>query len=235
MSVGMRGSSGDVGRAWSCTLLASCLLGKESIFPRRPCATPTRIPGTAIQASQLLDRGCMLAISDTMTAYAEHKVVASETTTQSQRVQGIHGCPITPLLPMYHIVVVGRGQTFGLILLKRRRPAEELMEAIDVLTLQKLPHILLVNHTMNVRLARPPVGAFTPRRQRVDVALKPSLHTQVALGVGWLLAIVSPPVGLVVVERAWWRLVVDGHHPCRCRLSNELGVLFRTSGHVSMC
>jgi len=175
----------------------------------------------------------MLAISDTVTAYAEHKVVATETTAHSQRVQGVHGCPIAQLVPMHRIIVVGRGQTFRPILLKRLRPAEELMETIDVLTLQKRPHLLLVDHTMNVRLARPPVGIATQRRQRVDV--EPSLHTQVALGVGRLLAVVSPPVGLVVVERAWWRLVVDGHHPCRCRLSDELGVLFRTSGHVSMC
>ena len=104
--VGMRGSSGDVGGAWSCTLLASCLLGKESVFPRRPCAVPTRIPGTAIQASQLLDRGSMLAIGNTVTAYAEHKVVATETAALWQRVQGSHGGPITQLLPMYCIVEV---------------------------------------------------------------------------------------------------------------------------------
>jgi len=80
----------------------------------------------------------MLAIGDTVTAYAEHKVVATETTTQIQRVQGIHGCPIAQLLPMYRIVVVGRGQTFRPILLKRRRPAEELMETIDVNSRQKM-------------------------------------------------------------------------------------------------
>ena len=113
--------------------------------------------------------------------------------------------------------------------------SEELMESIDVLTLQKRPHLLLVDHTMNVRLARPPVGTATQGRQRVDVVLEPILHAQVALGVGRLLAVVSTPVCLVVVERAWWRLVVDGHHPCRCRLSDELRVLFGTSGHLLMC
>jgi hypothetical protein len=49
----------------------------------------------------------MLAIGDTVTAYAEHKVVATETAALWQRVQGSHGCPITQLLPMYRIVVVG--------------------------------------------------------------------------------------------------------------------------------
>jgi len=99
----------------------------------------------------------MLAIGDTVTAYAEHKVVTMETAAYSQRVQSVHGCPITMLLPMDHPLVVSRGQTFRLILLKRRRPAEELVEAIVVLTLQKRPHLLFVNHTMNVRLARPPL------------------------------------------------------------------------------
>jgi len=105
-SVGMRGGSGDASRARYCALLASCLLGKESIFPRRPCATPTCISGTAIQTSQLLDRGSMLAIGDTVTFYAEHKVVVTETTAHSQRVQGVHGCPIAQLLLMYRIIVV---------------------------------------------------------------------------------------------------------------------------------
>jgi len=158
----------------------------------------------------------MLEIGDTVTAYAEHKVVATEITAHSQRVQSVHGCPIAQLLLMYHPIVVGRGQSFRLILLKRRRAAEELMEPIDVLTLQKRPHLLLVDHTMNVRLARPLVGTSTQRLQRVDAALEPSLHVQVALGVGRLLAVVSPPVGLVVVERAWWRLVVDVRHLCWC-------------------
>ena len=131
-------------------------------------------------------------------------------------------------------LVVGRGQPFRPILLKRRRPADEKVEVIDVLTLQKRPHHLLVDRTMNVRLARPPVGTATQRRQFVDVDLEPSLHAQ-ALGVVRLLAVVPPLVGLVVVERTWWHLFVDDHHPCWCRLSDELGVLFGTSGHVSMC
>ena len=102
----MRGSSGDVSRARYCTLLASCLLGKEGLFPRRPCATVTRIPNTAIQTRQLLNRGWMLAIADTVAAFAEHEVVATETTALWQRVQGSHGCPITQLLSMYRIVEV---------------------------------------------------------------------------------------------------------------------------------
>ena len=118
-SVGLRGSSGDVGGARNCALLASCLLGKESVFPRRPCAAPTRIPDTAIQTSQLLDRGSMLAIGDTVTAYAVHRVVATETAAHSQRVQSVHGCHIAKLLLMDHPLMVGRAQTFMLILLKR--------------------------------------------------------------------------------------------------------------------
>ena len=109
------------------------------------------------------------------------------------------------------------------------------MEAIDFLSLQKRPHHLLVDHTMNIRLARPSVGTSTQRLERVDGTLEPSLHAQVALGVVRLLALVPPPTGLVVVEQPWWRLVVDGHHPCWCQLSDELGVLFGTSGHVLMC
>ena len=88
------------------------------------------------------------------------------------------------------------------------------MEVIDVLTLQKRLHHLLVDHTMNVRLSRPPIGTSTQRPQRVDVALESSLHAQVALGVVTLLVVVPPPIGLVVVERTWWCRVVDGHHPC---------------------
>jgi len=48
----------------------------------------------------------MLAIGDTVTFYAEHKVVVTETTAHSQRVQGVHGCPIAQLLLMYRIIVV---------------------------------------------------------------------------------------------------------------------------------
>jgi len=71
-------SGGDVGGARNCALLASCLLGKKSVFPRRPCNAPTRIPDTAIQTSLLLDRGRKLAIVDTMTSFAVHSVVARE-------------------------------------------------------------------------------------------------------------------------------------------------------------
>jgi len=74
------------------------------------------------------------------------------------------------------------------------------VEAIDVLSLQKRPHHLLVNHTMNVRPARPAVGTSTQRRERVDVTLVSSLRAQVELGVVWLLARVPPPIGLVIVE-----------------------------------
>jgi hypothetical protein len=48
----------------------------------------------------------MLAIADTVAAFAEHEAVATETTALWQRVQGSHGCPITQLLPMYRIVEV---------------------------------------------------------------------------------------------------------------------------------
>jgi len=171
----------------------------------------------------------------TVTAYAVHRVVAMETAAQNQRVQSIHGYHINKLLPMERPLVVSRGQTFRLILLKRQRPVVEQVEVIDVLTLQKRPRHLLVNHTMNVRLARPPVGTSTQRQQRVDVALEPSLHAQVALGVVRLLVYVPPPIGLVVVERTWWYRIVDDHQPCQCRLSDDLGVLFRKSGHVLMC
>jgi len=143
----------------------------------------------------------MLAVVDTMTAIAVHRVVAMETAAHNQRVQCVHEYHIAKPLTMERPLVVGRGQTFRPILLKRQRPAEEHVEAIDVLTLQKRPHHLLVNHTMNVRLACPPVGTSTQRQQPVDVALEPSLHAQVALGVVRLLAFVPPPIGLVVVER----------------------------------
>jgi len=130
------------------------------------------------------------------------------------RVQSVHGYHIAKLLPTERPLVVSRGQTFRL---------------------QKCPHHLLVDHTMNVRLARPPVGTSTQRWKRVDVALETSLQAQVALGVFRLQAVVPFPIGLVVVERTWWRLIVDGHHPCQCRLSDELGVLVSTSGHVLVC
>ena len=42
------------------------------------------------------------------------------------------------------------------------------------------------------------------------MTLVSSLRAQVELGVVRLLALVPPPIGLVVVERPWWRLVVDG-------------------------
>jgi len=108
------------------------------------------------------------------------------------------------------------------------------VEAIDVLLLQKRPHNLLVNHTLNVRPTRPAVGTFTQRQERVDVTLVSSLRAQVDLSVVRLLALVPPPIGLVVVEQPWWRLVVDGHHPLWCLLLDELEVLFRASGHVLM-
>jgi len=112
---------------------------------------------------------------------------------------------------------------------------EQREQAMDVLTLQKRPHHLLVNYTMNVRLARPPGGTSTQRWQRVDVTLETSLQAQVTLGVFQLQAVVPLPIGLVVVERIWWRLVVDDHHPCWRQLSDELGVLVGMSGHVSVC
>jgi len=87
-----------------------------------------------------------------------------------------------------------------LILLRRWRLVEEQVEAIDVLTLQRRPHHLLVTHTMNVRLACPPVGTSTQRQQRVDMALEPSLHAPVALGVVWLLTFIPPPICLLVVD-----------------------------------
>ena len=224
--VGLRRSGGDVGGAWSCALLVICLLGKESVFPRRPCAAPTRIPGTVIQTSLLLDRGSMLAIVDTVTTFAMHRVVATETAAHNQRVQSVHGYHITKPLPMEHPLMVCRGQTFRLILLKRLRPTEEQVEAIDVLTLQKCPHHLLVNHTMNVRLALPPVGTSTQRWKLVDVALETSLHAQVALGVFWLLLVVPLSIGLVVVERTWWCLAVDGH--------THVGANFQTNLEYSL-
>jgi len=85
-SVGLRGSIGDVGGAWNCVLMVSFWVRKESVFPRRPCAAPTRITDTAIQTSLLLDRGSVFAIVDTVTAYAEQRVVATETEAHIQRV-----------------------------------------------------------------------------------------------------------------------------------------------------
>ena len=158
----------------------------------------------------------MLAIGDTVTAFTVHGVVATETAAHNQRVQSVYGYHITKLLPMERPLVVGRGQTFRLILLQCQRPTEEQVEAIDVLTLERRPHHLLVDHTMNVRLARPSVGTSTQRRQRVDVTLVSSLRAQVELVDVRLLALVPPPIGLVVVERPWWHLVVDDHHPCWC-------------------
>ena len=229
-SVGLRGSSCDAGGAQICALLASKLLGKESVFPTSPCTAPTRTPNTAIQTSLLFDGGSI----DTVTAFAVHGVVVTETASQNQRVQSVHGYHIVKSLPTERPLVVGRGQTFRQILLQRQRPTEEQVEAINVLTLQKRLHHLLVDHTMNVRLARPSVGTSTQRWQRVDVALETSLHAQVALGVLWLL-VVHLPNGLEVVERPWWRLAVDGHHPCWRRRTDKLGVLVGTSGHISVC
>ena len=67
----------------------------------------------------------MLTIGDTVTAFTVHGVVATETAAHNQRVQSVYGYHITKLLPMERPLVVGRGQTFRLILLKRRRPVEE--------------------------------------------------------------------------------------------------------------
>jgi len=85
-SVGPRGSGGNVGGTRSCTLLASCLPGQEGLLPRRPSAVPTRIPNTAIQTGQFLDRGGKRAISDTVTSFAAHSVVAPEAAAHNQRV-----------------------------------------------------------------------------------------------------------------------------------------------------
>ena len=111
-SVGLRGNSSDVGGARNCALLASCLFGRESVFPRRSCAAPTRIPPTAIQTHLLLDQGNMITIVDTVTAYAVHRVVETETAAHDQRVQNVHGYHITKVLMMERPLVVGRGQTF---------------------------------------------------------------------------------------------------------------------------
>ena len=131
--------------------------------------------------------------------------------------------------------MVSRGQTFRPILLQRWRPTEEQEEAIDVLTLQKRPHYLLIDHTMKVRLVRPPVGTSTQRWQLVNVALETSLHAQVVLGFLWLQVVVYLPIGLVVVDWPWWRLVVNGHHPCWRQRADKLGILVGTSGQLSVC
>ena len=177
----------------------------------------------------------MLTIGDTATAFTVHGVVATETAAQDQRVQSAHGYHTNKPLPTEHPLVVVRGQTFRPILLQRQRPTAEQVEAIDVLTLKKRPHHLLIDHIMNVGLARLPVETTTQRWQRVDVTVGTGLHTYVALSVLWQLAFVHLPIGLVVVERPWWRLAVDGQHPCRRRRVDNLGVLVGTNGHISVC
>jgi len=157
----------------------------------------------------------MIKILDTVTVFAVHGVVATETAAHDQRVQSVHGHQIAKPLPMDCPLVVGRGHALWLILLQGQRPTEEQVEAINVLTLQKRPHHLLVNHTMNVVLARPPVESCTQIWQRVDVALEASLHANMALVVLWLLTVVHLPIGLEVVEGPQWRLAVDVQQPCR--------------------
>ena len=68
---------------------------------------------------------------------------------------------------------------------KPRHSAEEELEAIDVLSLQKRPHNLLVDHTRNVRPAHPAVETFTPRRERVDVTSVPSPKWTLVLSGCW--------------------------------------------------
>jgi len=106
----------------------------------------------------------MLTIVDTMTVFAVHGMVATETAANDKRVQSVHWHQIAKPLPMECPLMVGRGQTFWPILLEGRRPTEEQVEAINVLTLKKRPHHLLVNHTMNVVLAHPPVEIYTQRQ-----------------------------------------------------------------------
>jgi len=128
-----------------------------------------------------------ITITDTVTRLAIqsliHGVVAAELTAHSQRVQRVHGGQIAKLLGLECPLVVIRGQTCRLILLQSRRSTEEQVETVDVLSLQKLPHYLLVNHPMNVVLACPSVESNPQIWQRMDVTLMASLHPKVVFGV----------------------------------------------------
>jgi len=128
-SVGLRGSSGDVGGARSCALLVSNLLGKESVFPRRPSTDPTRTSNT--ENSLFFDGGSMLAIGDTVTTFAVHGVVATETVAHDQRVRSVHGYTISPSLCLrsahsWSVEVKPLGRfccNAGVRLRSRRRPS----------------------------------------------------------------------------------------------------------------